>query len=72
MSGIKLEFCFPLSPCVAGNVYKNKNGSERLEGKMAQNFKKFSGKEKCVTSAQNEAKLFKGREDSLNQGERGG
>ena len=72
MTGIKLEFCLRLSPCVAGNVYKNQNRSDRLGGKRAQNLKQFSGKEKRVTSAQNKAKLFKGRENSLNQGEGGG
>ena len=67
-----LEFCFRLLPCVAGNLYKNKKRNDRLEGQPAQNFKQFSGKEKRVTSAQNKSKLFRGREDSLNQGEGGG
>ena len=67
-----LEFCFRLLPCVAGNLYKNKKRSDRLEGQPAQNFKQFSGKEKRVTSAQNKSKLFRDREDSLNQGEGGG
>lgn len=59
-------------PCVAGNLYKNKKRSDRLEGKPAQNFKQFFGKEKRVISAQNKAKLFRGREDSFNQGKGGG
>ena len=67
-----LEFCFRLLPCVAGNLYKNKKRIDRLEGQPAQNFKQFSGKEKRVTSAQNKSKLFRGRADSLNQGEGGG
>ena len=67
-----LEFCFRLLPCVAGNLYKNEKRSDRLEGQPAQNFKQFSGEEKRVTPAQNKAKLFRGREDSLNQGEGGG
>lgn len=64
-----LEFCFPLLRCVAGNLYKNEKRSVRLEEQPVQNFKQFSGKEKRVTSAQNKSKLFRGREDSLNQGE---
>ena len=67
-----LEFCFRLLPCVAGNLYQKEKGSVRLEGQPAQNFKQFSGKEKRVTSAQNKSKLFRGRGDSLNQGEGGG
>ena len=64
-----LEFCFPLLRCVAGNLYKNEKRSVRLEEQPTQNFEQFSGKEKRVTSAQHKSKLFRGREDSLNQGE---
>lgn len=67
-----IEFCFRLLTCVAGNLFKNKKRSDRLAGQPVQNFKQFSGKKKRVTSAQNKSKLFRGREDSLNQGEGGG
>jgi len=67
-----LSFVFVYWPVLLETCIKIKSVVTGLEGKPAQNFKQYSGKEKRVTSAQNNAKLFRGREDSLNQGEGGG